>query len=183
MAATVHYFTLPEDERALFRALARHELTVYPEIVPADWTAPRADELVLPSLDRDAYYLAAERLGPVIVHAVKRGKDKGLLKIEEVPSPVLHYERSLLNDAGELVGGRLWAELDVTELPAASDARYKPAGLRAIFRDVEEHLRKTFRRSDPKGFWVGPAAARAWKSEGLRLREPGHKGALLGVWR
>jgi hypothetical protein len=183
MAATVRYFTLPEDERALFRVFARHELTLYPEIVPAGWTAPLAGEEVLPELDRDAYYLAAERLGPVIVHPVKRGRDKGQLKIEEVPSPVLHYERSLVNEAGELVGGRLWAELDVTELPAASDARYKPAGLRAIFRDVEEHLRKTFRRSDPKGFWVGPAAARAHKSAGLLLREPGHKGGVLGVWR
>jgi hypothetical protein len=183
MAATVRYFMLPDDERALFRVLARHELTVYPEIVPPDWTAPPVEEDALAALDRDAYYLAAERLGPVVVHPVKRGRDKGLLKIEEIPSPVLHYERSLRNDAGELVGGRLWAELDVTELPASADLRYKPTGLRAIFRDVEEYLRKAFRRSDPKGFWVGPAAARAWKSEGLVLREPGHKGATFGVWR
>jgi hypothetical protein len=183
MAATVRYFMLPEDERALFRVLARHELTVYPEIVPPDWTPPRVDEGALAALDRDAYYLAAERLGPVIVHPVKRGRDKGLLKIEEIPSPVLHYERSLANEAGELVGGRLWAELDVTELPASAELRYKPTGLRAIFRDVEEWLRKTFRRSDPKGWWIGPAAARAWKGEGLVLREPGHKGGTFGVWR
>ena len=62
-----------------------------------------------------AYYLAAERLGPVIVHPVKRGPDKGMLAIEEVPSPVFHYERSVPNDEGELVSGRLWAELDVTD--------------------------------------------------------------------
>jgi hypothetical protein len=183
MAATLRYFMLPEDERAFFRALARHELTIYPEIVPAGWEAPRAGEEVVASLDHDAYYLAAERLAPVIVHSVKRGRDKGLLKIEEIPSPVFHYERSVRNEEGELVGGRLWAELDVTELPAASDARYKPSGLRAIFRDLEETLRKSFRRSDPKGFWVGPAAARAWKSDGLVLREPGHKGDTFGVWR
>lgn len=183
MAATLHYFMLPEDERAFFRALDRHELTLYPEVVPADWKAPRAQDTVVASLDRDAYYLAVERVAPVIVHAVKRGRDKGLLKIEEIPSPVFHYERSVPNEDGELVGGRLWAELDVTELPAASDARYKPTALRAIFRDVEEHLRKTFRRSDPKGYWVGPAAARAWKSSGLVLREPGHKGRTYGVWK
>jgi hypothetical protein len=183
MAATVHYFMLPEDERAFFRQLARHEITLYPEIVPPDWVAPRATDELVASLDRDAYYLALERLAPVIVHTVKRGKDKGCLKIEEVPSPVFHYERSIRNEDGELVGGRLWAELDVTELPAEREARYKPGALRGIFRDLEEHLRKTFRRSDPKGWWVGPAAARAWKSEGLVLREPGHKGGTFGVWK
>src|SRR5919197_5667353 len=119
MAATLHYFMLPEDERALFRVLARHELTVYPEFVPPGYAPPAADEDVLPSLDAAAYYLAAERLGPVIAHPVKRGPDKGLLVIEEVPSPVIHYERSLPNEEGELVGGRLWAELDVTDDPRA----------------------------------------------------------------
>ena len=34
----------------------------------------------------------------------KRGPDRGLLVIEEVPSPVFHYERSLPNEAGELLG-------------------------------------------------------------------------------
>ncbi len=183
MAATLRYFMLPDDERAFFRALERQQITLYPELVPPGWEAPVASADLVASLDRDAYYLAIERLAPVIVHPVKRGPDKGLLKIEEVPSPVFHYERSLKNEDGELVGGRLWAELDVTELPAASDARYKPGGLRSIFRELEEMLRKTFRRSDPKGFWVGPAAARAWKSEGLVLREPGHKGDTFGVWR
>ncbi|MFL5299762.1 MAG: hypothetical protein ACJ79R_05410 [Anaeromyxobacteraceae bacterium] len=183
MAATLRYFMLPDDERAFFRTLDRHEITIYPETVPADWKAPRASDEVVASLDQDAYYLAVERLAPVIVHTVKRGRDKGLLKIEETPSPVFHYERSRRNEENELVGGRLWAELDVTELPAASDARYKPSGLRSIFRDIEDSLRKSFRRSDPKGYWVGPAAARAWKSEGLVLREPGHKGDTFGVWR
>jgi len=180
MAATVRYFMFPEDELALFRAIARHELTVYPEIVPPGWRAPRADEHVVPALDLEAYYLAAEQLGPVVVHPVKRGPNKGMLEIEEIPSPVLHYERSLRNDAGELVGGRIWAELDVTDDP---QLRYKSGRLRAVFNEVETLFRKSFRRSDPKGFWVGPTAARAWKSEGLVLREPGHKGSTFGVWR
>ena len=47
----------------------------------------------------------------MVVHPIKRGPDRGMLKIEEIPSPVFHYERSLLNEAGELEGGRLWAEL------------------------------------------------------------------------
>jgi hypothetical protein len=181
MAATLHYFTLPDDERALFRVLARFELTVWPDLIPPGHVAPRAGEELVPALDRDAYYLAAERLGPVVVHPVKRGPDKGMLVIEEIPSPVIHYERSRLDEKGELVGGRLWAELDVTDDPHSKEGKHR--GLRSIFQEVHDWMRKTFRRSDPKGFWVGPAAARAWKSDGLVLREPGHKGKAFGVWR
>ncbi len=183
MGATVHYFMLPGDEVALFRFLARQALTVYPEFVPPGYTAPAADERVLAGLGLESgggYYLAAERLGPVVVHAVKRGPNKGMLAIEEVPSPVLHYERSSRNEAGELVAGRLWAELDVTDDPGSKFGKHR--GLRATFEEIHDWLRKTFRRSDPKGWWVGPAAARAWKSEGLVLREAGHKGRSVGVW-
>jgi hypothetical protein len=172
---------LPADELALFRMLARHELTVYPELVPPSFAPPRADEQLAPSLEGSAFYLAAERLGPVIAHPMKRGPDRGMLVIEAVPSPVFHYERSLRNDAGELVGGRLWAELDVTDDPYSNQGKHR--ALRGIFEELHGWFRKTFRRSDPKGYWVGPAAARAWKSEGLLLREAGHKGKLIGVWR
>ncbi|GEJ57865.1 hypothetical protein [Anaeromyxobacter diazotrophicus] len=181
MPATLRYFMLPADELALFRFLARHGLTVYPELVPPGLTPPRADEQLVPALDAPAYYLAAERLGPVIAHPVKRGPDRGMLVIEEIPSPVFHYERSLLNEEGELVGGRLWAELDVTDDSSTNQGKHR--ALRSIFEDVHGWFRKTFRRSDPKGWWVGPAAGRAWKSEGLLLREPGHKGKLVDVWR
>ena len=182
MAATLSYFMLPEDERALFRQLARHGLTVYPEIVPPGHAPLAADEEAPARLEEAAYYLAAEQLGPVIVHPVKRGPDKGLLEIEEVPSPVLHYERSLRNDDGELVSGRLWGELDVTD-EADQARRGKPLGLRRIFEDVHGFFRKSWRRSEPKGFWVGPAAAAAWKRGELVLREAGHKGRTVGVWR
>ena len=43
--------------------------------------------------------------------------------------------------------------------------------------------RKNWRRSDPKGFWVGPHAAAALKRGELVLREAGHKGRTIGVWR
>ncbi len=181
MAATFSYFLLPDDERALFRQLARHGLTVYPELVPPGWEAPRADEGVLASLDGPAYYLAAERLGPVVAHPVKRGPDKGMLKIEEVPSPVFHYERSLPNEDGELVAGRLWVDLTGTD--AATSEPGKPYALRRIFDDLQVWCRKTLRRSDPKGSWVGPHAAAAWKRGDLVLREAGHKGRTYGVWR
>jgi hypothetical protein len=181
MASTLHYFALPDDERALFRVLARHQLTIYPELVSPGYVAPLADEAAAARLDEDAYYLAAERLGAVVVHPVKKGPDRGKLAIEEIPSPVFHYERSLRNAEGELVAGRLWAELDVADDPRSRAG--KPHALRVIFEDLHAWFRKTFRRSDPKGYWVGPAAARAWKGEGLRLREPGHRGRLVGVWR
>jgi len=181
MSATLDFFMLPEDEKALFRLLARHRMTVYPELFPPGYTAPLASEQTLPALDLPSYYLALEALGPVVYHPIKRGPDKGLLKIEEVPSPVLHYDRSLPNEAAELVGGHLWAELVATG--ATDDLRGKPRGLARVFDEVHDWFRKGWRRSDPKGYWIGPKAAEAWKRNGLVLREPGHKGRSYGVWR
>jgi len=180
MASTLAYFMLPEDELALFRQLARHEITVYPELIPPGYAPPRADADAVARLDQPAYYLALERLGPVVVHQLKRGPDKGMLEIEEIPSPVLHYERSLPNEAGELVGGRIWGELEVAD---RAEATGKPRALRHLFDDINAWFRKGWRRSDPKGWWVGPKAAEAWKRRGLVLREPGHKGRTYGVWR
>lgn len=181
MAATLSYFMLPEDELALFRFLAPHGVTVYPELVPPGYRPPPADEAVVPALDASAYYLAVERVGPVVVHPVKRGRDKGMLEIEEIPSPVYHYERSLKNEEGELVSGRLWAELDITD--DATSRKGKPLTVRKVFEEVHQFFRKSWRRSDPKGFWVGPVAAAAWKRDGLVLREAGHRGETFGVWR
>ncbi len=181
MGATVHYFMLPEDERALFRLLARREVTVYPELVPPGHAPLVAGEDTPDRLDQPAYSLALERLGPVVVHPVKRGPDRGMLAIEVVPSPVFHYERSLRNEDGELVAGRLWAELDVTDDPASR--RGKPYALKALFLEIQDLFKKSWRRSEPKGFWVGPHAATAWKRGDLKLREPGHNGRLVGVWR
>jgi hypothetical protein len=181
MAVTLSFFMLPDDERALFRQLARHQLTVYPELIPPGHVPLAADESAPERFESPACYLAAEQLGPVIVHPVKRGRDKGLLEIEEVPSPVFHYERSLRNEDGELVSGRLWAELEVTDNP--NDRRGKPLALRRIFEDVHAFFRKSWRRSEPKGSWIGPHAAAAWKRDDLVLRVAGHRGRTLGVWR
>jgi hypothetical protein len=79
------------------------------------------------------------------------------------------------------VGGRLWAELIVTG--ATEDMKGKPRGLTRIFDELHDFFRKSWRRSDPKGYWVGPKAADAVKRTGLVLREPGHKGRTYGVWR
>ena len=181
MAATLHYFMLPDDERSLFRHLERRELTLYPELIPPGHVPVRVNADAVEKLDLPAYYLAAERLGPVIVHPIKRGPHKGMLEIEEVPSPVFHYERSVPNDRGELVAGRLWAELDVTD--DAEDRRGKPLALKALFQEIHDLFRKSWRRSDPKGSWIGPHAGAAWKRGELVLREAGHKGKVVGVWR
>jgi hypothetical protein len=181
MAATLAFFALPDDERALFRTLARHQLTIWPEVVPPGHEPLRVDETVVERFGEEAAYLAAERLGPVVVHPVKRGPNRGLLAIEEIPSPVIHYRRSLKNADGELVSGALWAELDVTG--DAEDRRGKHRGLRHLFDEIHDVMRKTWRRSDPKGLWVGPRAAEAWKRDGLALREAGHKGRTYGIWR
>jgi len=179
MGASLHYFMLPDDERALLRLLARRGITVYPDLVPPGYTPVAATEAL--QLDGEGYYLAMERLGPVVAHPVKRGPDKGMLKIEEIPSPVFHYERSLPNEQGELVAGQLWAELDITDDP--SSRLGKPYALKALFLEIQDLFKKSWRRSEPKGFWVGPHAAAAVKREGLKLREAGHKGALIGVWK
>lgn len=181
MAATLHYFMLPDDERSLFRHLARRELTFYPELIPPGHVPVRVDEGAVEAIAGPAGYLAAERIGPVIVHPLKKGPDKGMLVIEEIPSPVFHYERSVRNEAGELVSGRLWAELDITD--DATDRRGKPLALRSLFEEIHQLFRKSWRRSDPKGFWVGPHAAAAWKRRELVLREAGHRGGTVGVWR
>jgi hypothetical protein len=181
MAATLYYFMLPEDERSLFRHLARRELTLYPELIPPGYAPIPLDETAVEKLSEPAWYMAAERLGPVIVHPIKRGPDKGMLKIEEIPSPVFHYERSVRNDKDELVSGRLWAELDITD--DVDDKRGKPLVLKAIFEEVHQLFRKNWRRSDPKGYWVGPHAGAAWKRGDLVLRQEGHKGRTFGVWR
>src|SRR5512142_1208205 len=179
MAATVHFFMLPEDEASLFRMLVGRELRLWPELIAPGHVPVRVEAEAVPTLDQPAYYMAMERLGPVIVHPVKRGPDKGMLVVEEVPSPVFHYARSVRNEAGELVSGRLWAELDVTD--DANDRRGKHGALRALFEEVHQLFRKSWRRSDPKGFWVGPHAAAAWKRGEVALRVEGHKGRVVGV--
>jgi hypothetical protein len=172
MAQQLPLFLAPEDERAFLRFLAPHRLEVYPRRVPQGWkpflaSAERHDALP------PEVYLAAAELGPVLVDKVKRGPDKGAWRVDEVRSPVIFWERSARNEEGELVSGQLWAELDVT--PETGRRTAAPDRFRRLFQEVEGWLKKTCRRSDPVGFLVGPAAARAFK-EGLVLRQAGHRG-------
>ena len=175
MAQQLPLFLSPEDERAFLRFLAPHRLDVYPRRVPADWKPFHASAETQQALPLEVY-LAASELGPVLVDRVKRGPDKGAWRVDEVRSPVIFWERSTRNEEGELVSGQLWAELEVT--PQTGRRTSAPDRFPRLFQEVEGWLKKTCRRSDPVGFLVGPAAARAFK-EGLVLREVGHRGQTV----
>src|SRR5688572_2589636 len=152
MANLVRFFMAPADEVAFFRFLERFELEVYPRRVPPDWQTFRASAQAVPRLPEEDVYLVASAIAPALVDKVKRGPDKGSWRIDEVRSPVIFLERSRRNEEGELLSGQLWAELDVT--PQTGRRTAAPDHFRRLFLEVEAHLSKTFRRSDPKGFLV-----------------------------
>ena len=180
MANLLRFFMTPEDEVAFFRMLERFELEVYPRRVPPDWKPFRATADAVPRLPAEEAYLAASAIGPVEVDRVKRGPDKGHWRVDEVRSPVIYFGRSQTNEDGELVGGSLWAELEVT--PQTGRRNAAPDRFRQLFNEIEGWIKKTFRKSDPPGFWVGPHAARRVK-EGLVLREPEHRGGTVSIHR
>lgn len=178
MANTLKFFMEPPDEEAFFRFLGQFTFEVYPRRVPPDWVAFRANEDAVSKLPEEDLYLAATEVGPVLVDKVKRGHDKGAWRVDEVRSPVIYYERCKVNDEGELVAGKLWAEMDVTPQTGRRDPA--PDRFRKIVLEVEEFFKKRFRKGDRPGFYVGPQAAKRVK-EGLVLRDSGHKAPTVGV--
>lgn len=180
MANVLRFFMAPDDEVAFFRFAARFELEVYPVRVPPDWKPFVASEATVERLPEEDAYLAASKLGDVLVDKVKRGKDKGAWRVDEVRSPVIYFERSRRNEEGELVSGKMWAELDITPQTGRRDV--SPDKFRRLFREVEEWLKKAFRKSEPMGFLVGPAAARLFK-EGLILRDSDHRGGTVRPYK
>lgn len=180
MANQLKLFINADDERALLQWLERFRLEVYPRRVPPDWAAFRARAADHARLPDEELYLVATELGPAIVDKVKRGPDKGHWRIDEVRSPVIFWQRSRLNDAGELLSGQLWAELDITEQTGRKNAA--PDRFRSLFVELEQWVAKTFRRGNPKPWLVGPATARAVK-EGLVLRIDEHRGGTVAVYR
>jgi hypothetical protein len=180
VANQLKLFINPDDERALLQHLERFVLEVYPRRVPEDWQPFRAKAEHHDQLPEDELYLVASEIGPAIVDKVKRGPDKGHWRIDEIRSPVIFWQRSRLNEEGELLSGQLWAELDITQ----QSGRRSPAPdrFRVMFVELEEWIRKTFRRGSPKPFLVGPATARAVK-EGLKLRVDEHRGGEVTVHR
>lgn len=179
MANVVQFFMAPEDEVAFLRFLERFEFEIYPRRVPPDWKPFRAAADVHANLPEEDLYLVATEIGPAIVDKIKRGQDKGHWRVDEVRSPVIFMERSRMNEDGELLSGKLWGELDVTPQTGRRDAN--PDRFRRLFMDVEEFFKKSFRRGDPKNFYVGPRAAREVKQQGLVLRENVHRGDTVRV--
>ena len=181
MANQLRFFMTPDDERAFLRYLERHVFKIYPRRVPVDWKEFRASGAVYDQLPQEDVYLAATDIGPVTVDKVKRGPDKGSWRVLEVGSPVIFWERSRLNEDHELNSGQFWAELDVTQQTGRRSPA--PERFRVLWGELENWIKKTFRRGDPKEFWIGAHAARTKKESGLVLRDNQHHGGTVDVWR
>lgn len=180
MANTFKFFMEGPDEEAFFRFLSQYNFEVYPRRVPPDWKPFRANEEAVGKLPDDDLYLAASDIGPVLVDKVKRGPDKGTWRVDEVRSPVIFYERCRLNEDGELLAGKVWAEMEVTPQTGRRDPA--PDRFRSLVIEVEEFFKKRFRKADRPGFFVGPHCAKRVK-EGLVLRDSVHRGTTVGVYK
>ncbi|HEY0881055.1 MAG TPA: hypothetical protein VGE37_03835 [Archangium sp.] len=179
MATQLLTFMDREDELALLRYFERDVYEVYPRRVPEDWVPFRANEKNYDQLPEGELYLVASDIGPAIVDKMKRGKDKGSWRIDEVNSPVIYWERSVKNEDGELLSGQLWGELDVTQQTGRRDPA--PDKFRHRFLLLDSWIKKTFKKTHPKGFWAGPKTAREVKQGQLKLRENKHFGREVTV--
>jgi hypothetical protein len=179
MANVLRLLLDAEDERAFLRFLSQTRYEVYPRRVPPDWKPFLARPEMQEQLPAELY-LAAPDLGTVLVDKVKRGPDKGHWRVDEVRSPVVFWERSTTDEAGALLAGELWAELEVTPQTGRRDAA--PERFRRRFLELEGWLKKTCRRSEPVGWLIGPSAARRAR-EGLLLRAAGRNGEVLRPYR
>jgi len=180
MAINIRFFMTDEDELALLRFLHRFRFEVYPVRVPPDWKTFVASEDAHDRLPEDALYFAASELGPVQVDKIKSGPDKGSWRVDEVRSPVIYFQRCRRNEAGELLSGELWSQLDWT--PQTGRRYAAPDRFRTLFLEIDRELRTRYRKSEPKGFLIGPHAARAAK-EGLVLRDSERGGGTVKPFR
>ncbi len=177
MANTISYFMLPDDEVAFLRALEPHRLEVYPEVFEASYQPFVAGAQASGALSADAYYLVLTAAGEPVSRRIRRGPHSGLLEIDEVVSPVLHYERSLFDAEGQLRSGRLWTELEV--VGDRQKRLVKPDLMRSVFEEIHNWFKKRCLHSKPKGYFIGNVAARRIRDEGLVLREAGRKGTAV----
>jgi hypothetical protein len=175
MALQLRFFMSEEDERDLLQRLEPLGLSLWPmssakgydgETITAETT-----------LREPAYYLAA---GDVIGFPVKRGKDRGRWKIDEVNSPVIHFARSFVDDDGELRSGAFWAETEAAGDLARTGG--KPVRFLRAVREVHDLIKSRYRKSSPVHgiiYFIGPACARS----GVALREEGRKGEPVRAYR
>jgi len=166
-----------EDEVELFRKLEPRALDLWPEACDRRHRPVKVTAEAAAALDGEAYYLA---LGGVEGYAIKRGPGRGLWKIDEVLSPVVHLQRSVTDEDGQLRSGHLWAEME----SRGDNSRLggKPEPFRRAVHELQEFVKSRYRRSQPVGFFIGPGAARLAQA-GMPLREAGRKGGLVTPFR
>ncbi|MBI5547802.1 MAG: hypothetical protein HY901_28295 [Deltaproteobacteria bacterium] len=175
MAHTLFFFMTPEDELSFLRGIESFGFEIYPEASPRGFRPFPANAAAVPLLTDEAYYLALPKAGELVAREIRKGPHKGMLELDEVRSPVIHWERSRMEE-DELRSGKLWSELDV--VGDRQRLMTKPDLLRGVFDQLRSFLKKHFRHSQPAGFFIGPIAARR-ANEGLALREAGRKGELV----
>jgi hypothetical protein len=175
LALEIRFFMSPEDERDLLRRLAPLRLEIWPVFSAAGFSAPLVSADT--GLSEPAYYLAA---GDVTGYPIRKGKERGRWKIDEVVSPVIFFSRSLQDEDGELRSGYFWAETE----SAGDNARTggKPVSFLRAVRDLSEMIKSRYRRSSPVHgvtYFIGPSCART----GAPLREEGRKGEPVHAYR
>lgn len=180
MALQIAFFMSPADEVELFRKLERLEVELWPEFSDPALKPPRVSADAASALEGPAYYFA---MGDVQGYLIKRGKERGQWKIDEVKSPVVYFCRSVKDEDGELRSGYFWVELE----GAGDNSRMggKPAGLRRLINELESFLKVRYRKSSPvKGqmYFIGPGAARLSQA-GTVLRQAGRKGEVVVPYR
>lgn len=180
MASTFEFVLAPEDENQIFELLSRYEMTVYPERFSAGYVAPKVAAGCLDGIEMESCYLAAENLGPLHLHVVKRGKAVGTSEIDENQSPVIHFNRCIIDEDGALRSGRMWMWLDI-----GGDARRNPAfpdALRKVWIQLRNYFLSRATKSQPDGYFIGPHAVEQ-HDKGLVLKETGHRGRVLKPYR
>src|SRR5438034_362020 len=98
-----------EDEVDLFRRLAPRNLDLWPEYIEPHAAPVKVNAESALALEGDSFYLA---VGEVLTYPIKRGREKGMMKIDEILSPVVHLQRSVIDEDGQLRSGHLWAETE-----------------------------------------------------------------------
>ena len=156
-----------EDERELLRRLEPLRLELWPVLSDAGFSAPLVSAET--ELSEPAYYLAA---GDVIGYPIKKGKERGKWKIDEVISPVIYFSRSLRDDDGDLRSGYFWAETE-----AAGDNSRTGGNPTTSIASSGAHWRSSTSRKGGsrgdrrlRGF---PGGRHAGRHEDERHRQPG----------
>jgi hypothetical protein len=177
MPTAIEIMFAPEDEKQFLDFLSRFHLTAYPDRIPPDFDPiqVRADSQEL--FTEPGYYLAAEEMGPLEIHMIKKGKDKGWRIINEVNSAVIHYDRCVRDENNELRSGKLWTELNLNgDMQLNTDIFPEP--YRRMWIQMREHVVSRSHKSNPAGYFIGHQAARLCRS-GTVLREAGRKGVVI----